>query len=76
MVLKPNSPINKKTLSQSYRGKDMGGYYFSAKKLQIPRHITSVLSSNYRCPDLGTSDVLNRMYGAFFGFLIGDSVGS
>lgn len=74
--LRPPSPVNKKVTTLSYRGKDNEGYYFSVKKLQIPRHITSLLQSNYRCAELATSDLLDRIYGAFFGFLIGDAVGS
>ena len=35
-----------------------------------------VLNSKYKCPYLDTNDLMNRMYGAFFGFIIGDSVGS
>lgn len=50
--------------------------YFQHQKLRIPKSLMSILNSKYRCPQLDTSDVLNRMYGAFFGFIIGDSVGS
>ena len=50
--------------------------YFSHHRLKIPKPLLSVLSGKYKCPALDTSDVINRMYGAFVGFIIGDSVGS
>lgn len=51
-------------------------YYFSLQKLQIPRALSSILSNNWKCPELSTSDLYDSIYGAFFGFLIGDSIGS
>jgi hypothetical protein len=75
--LKQNSPISKKPSSVSYKMRDNdNGFYFSLQKLQIPRALSSLLNSNAKCPDLATSDLLNSVYGAFFGFLIGDSIGS
>lgn len=36
----------------------------------------SMLLSYHRCLNLAKSDLYNRAYGAMFGFLIGDSMGS
>lgn len=50
--------------------------YFQHEKLRLPHSLLGVLNSKYKCPNLDRDDVMNRMYGAFFGFLIGDSIGS
>lgn len=58
------------------KSKDIDGFYFSSTKLQLPRNLNNLLSSNFKCPDLATTDMINRIYGAFFGLLIGDSIGA
>jgi hypothetical protein len=42
----------------------------------IPHASMSQLLSYHRCPNLAKNDLHNRAYGAMFGFLIGDSIGS
>ena len=44
-------------------------------ELLLPGELTQLMGFN-RCPNLAKSDVSNRIYGAIFGFLIGDSIGS
>lgn len=34
------------------------------------------MHSNRKCPNIATDDLLDSIYGAFFGFLIGDIVGA
>lgn len=42
----------------------------------VPHATMSMLLSYHRCLNLAKSDLYNRAYGAMFGFLIGDSMGS
>ena len=35
-----------------------------------------MLHSNRKCPNIATDDLLDSIYGAFFGFIIGDVVGA
>jgi hypothetical protein len=42
----------------------------------IPHATMTQLLSYHRCPNLAKTDLYNRIYGAMFGFLIGDSLGS
>lgn len=35
-----------------------------------------MLHSNRKCPNIATDDLLDSIYGAFFGFIIGDIVGA
>lgn len=42
----------------------------------VPHATMTQLLSYHRCPNLSKNDIHNRAYGAMFGFLIGDSIGS
>ena len=42
----------------------------------VPHATMTQLLSYHRCPNLARNDVYNRAYGAMFGLLIGDSIGS
>jgi ADP-ribosylglycohydrolase len=42
----------------------------------LPRQISSQIYANFKCPDLSHTELLDRIYGSFFGFIIGDSIGS
>ena len=42
----------------------------------VPHASMTQLLSYHRCPNLAKTDLHNRAYGAMFGFLIGDSIGS
>jgi len=35
-----------------------------------------MLNMHRKCPDIATNDLFDSIYGAFFGFLIGDIVGA
>eukprot|EP00919_Chromeraceae_sp_WS-2016_P014555 GHVR01034173.1.p2 GENE.GHVR01034173.1~~GHVR01034173.1.p2 ORF type:complete len:117 (-),score=2.46 GHVR01034173.1:2936-3286(-) len=50
----------------------------STKKLTLtlPYQISKILNSNRKSPNIAINDLLDTIYGAFFGFLIGDIVGS
>lgn len=43
---------------------------------KVPHASISQLLSYHRCLNLAKNDLYNRAYGAMFGFLIGDSIGS
>lgn len=53
---------------------------FSKVGLNIPKNVSRILSSNKIYPDIpnlhNSSAQNDALYGAFFGFLIGDAVGS
>lgn len=42
----------------------------------VPHAAMTQLLSYHRCPNLAKNDIHSRAYGALFGFLIGDSIGS
>lgn len=43
---------------------------------KVPHASMTQLLSYHRCLNLAKNDLYNRAYGAMFGFLIGDSIGS
>jgi hypothetical protein len=53
---------------------------YTKMTLQLPQHISRILNSTKRYPNVfdieRNDDGLDAIYGAFFGFLIGDIVGS
>ena len=44
--------------------------------MKLPYHLERMLHSNRKCPNIAIDDTLDAIYGAFFGFLIGDIVGA
>lgn len=46
------------------------------RPILLPTSTVNLLSSYRRCPLNPSSELLNRAYGAMFGFVIGDSIGS
>ena len=42
----------------------------------IPYSISKLVNSYKRSPNLSSTDLLNTAYGAMFGFIIGDAIGS
>ena len=44
--------------------------------IRLPIHLQRLLYSNRKCPNIAHDDFLDSVYGAFFGFLIGDIVGA
>ncbi len=50
--------------------------HYKKEKLSLPFHLERMLHSNRKCPNIATDDLLDSIYGAFFGFLIGDIVGA
>jgi len=64
--------MQKKTISNSAPSHT----YKKPHHYSIPFALTKLLNSYKRTPNLGSSDLLNAAYGAMFGFVIGDSIGS
>lgn len=50
--------------------------YYKKENMTLPFHLERMLHSNRRCPNIATDDLLDSVYGAFFGFLVGDIVGA
>lgn len=50
--------------------------YHRRENLTLPFHLERILHSNRKCPNIATDDLLDAVYGAYFGFLIGDVVGA
>ena len=44
--------------------------------MTLPVHLERLLHTSRKCPNIATDDMLDAVYGAFFGFLIGDIVGA
>lgn len=46
------------------------------ENLTLPSQLERLLLSHRKCPNIASDDLLDSIYGAFFGFLIGDIVGA
>ena len=44
--------------------------------MTLPIHLERLLHTSRKCPNIATDDTLDAVYGAFFGFLVGDIVGA
>jgi hypothetical protein len=46
------------------------------ENLALPYHLERMLHSNRKCPNIATDDLMDSIYGAFFGLIIGDVAGA
>lgn len=75
-----NKIVRSEAIIKTKRFFSVSNFLAEKPTLHLPQHINKILSSNKRYPNVPsldrTEDGLDTIYGAFFGFLIGDVVGS
>lgn len=75
-----NKMVRGEAITKAKRFFSVANFATDKPTLQLPQHIGRILNSAKRYPNVPNldrnEDSLDTIYGAFFGFLIGDVVGS